>query len=279
MKYPPSLEHFDEHQQSYYERLQELKSFMLFARPIEGFLEHIIACGHFCMRRHFRALEGILQSGGLKNSIEVGGGATFGGKEVRQQVVRALFNVDPTQLKAEDYPRYGYLSGMDPDKDVIFNSEMGWHYGDVLITFKKDQLFHRTTLTVGDSVNFGRCYTMIPTRVDRVRATCLCGLEHDGKALQKIPNPIAAYMYFASLILKKRITEKNFSELEEIASKDAPPIFEFFELQYHGPLTLEDIERIDVLLQNDEEEQAALTLKPRYEECGIPFHISHGLEL
>lgn len=275
---PASLEHFAAHQEQYYERLQEFKGFPLLSRPIEGFLERIVACGHFCMRRHARSLRGILESGRIKNMMEVGSGATLGGEDVRKKTVRALFGADVEHLRPEDYPKYGYLTGMAPDKDVIFNSEMYWHFGDVLVTFKKDRVFHRTTLTVGDSVNFGRCFTMVPTMVDRVRATCLSGLEHDGKALSKIPNPVAAYMYFTSLILKKRITEKNFTDLEEIAS-DAPPIFEFFELQFHGELTLEDIERIDVQPDNEEEEKICAELKPLYEARGVPFYISRGLEL
>lgn len=271
---PRSLEFFDRHQLAYYERLQqEVPYFTKIAPLVERFLMQIVHDGAFYIRVPMADLPAILESGRLLSCVETHHGATGGGEKVRREVTEALFGCKTAQLQPADFPKYGFLSQPDAKKDLYVNGQMWCQYGDVSIQLKKERLFHRTTLTVGDSVNFGRCYTMIPTRVDHVKATCVCGLQHDGKALMAPPEPILCYYLLASWIADRKLTPANFPTLEAVA-KDAPPVFEFFELQYHGSLLLaEDVERIDVSPADEEERKTLEALRPKAEALGVPLYI------
>ena len=202
--------------------------------------------------------------------METGKGATNGGKETRREVTEAVFGCNAKKLLPSEFPKFGFLSQPDAEKDLYVNGGMWCQYGDVSIQLKKDRLFHRTTLCVGDSVNFGRCYQLIPTRVDDVKATCICGLQHDGEPLMKMgDDPVVAYAIFAQWVLEKKLTLNNFPLIEEVAH-DMPPIFDFFELQYHGDLDItKDVERIDVAPSSPEEKEKLMELKEKFKEAGV----------
>lgn len=243
---------------------------------MEAFLRQIINHGAFYLRVHVSSLEGILESKRIKNVMETGEGATVGGRETRQEAVEALFGCNAKKLLPSEYPKYGFLSQPDAEKDLYINGGMWCQYGDVSIQLKKDRLFHRTTLCVGDSVNFGRFYQLIPTRVDDVKATCICGLQHDGEPLMKMGDPVAAYAIFAQWILEHKLTVNNFPLIEEVA-KDVPPIFDFFELQYHGDIDItQDVERIDIAPSSPDEKEKLQDLKERFEKMGVKFNIFEG---
>lgn len=270
---PRTLARFDQHQHSYYKRLQELPYFTRVAPYIERFLTQIIAEGAFYIRVHQRDLPAILESGKLKSCMETHHGATGGGEATRRKVTEALFGCHADDLQPQEFPKYGFLSQPDAVRDLYVNSSMWCQYGDVSIQLKKERLMHRTTLTVGDSVNFGRCYTVVPTRVDNVKATCVCGLQHDGEPLVAPPDPAMCYLMLASWIVDRKLTPDNFPMIESVAS-DAPPVFDFFELQYHGTLSLEkDVERIDVQPGDSEERKVLEALLPKAEAAGVPLFI------
>ena len=74
-------------------------------------------------------------------------------------------------------------------------------------------------------------------------------------------------------LLRIKLTEKNFIKLEDI-TRDGPPLFQFFELQYHGRIDLlKDIERIDATLERPQDKELLTALQPQLEEIGIPFKI------
>ena len=276
MDTPKSLKALPAHQAAYREQLLRLPYYKMVAPIVEGFLRQIINHGAFYLRVHVSSLDDILESQRIKNVMETGAGATVGGKETRQEAVEALFGCNAKKLLPSEYPKYGFLSQPDAEKDLYINGGMWCQYGDVSIQLKKDRLFHRTTLCVGDSVNFGRFYQLIPTRVDDVKATCICGLQHDGEPLMKMGDPVAAYAIFAQWILEHKLTVNNFPLIEEVA-KDVPPIFDFFELQYHGDIDItQDVERIDIAPSSPEEKEKLRDLKERFEKVGVKFNIFEG---
>ena len=277
MDTPKSLRALATHQSAYQELLRQQPYYKMVAPIVEGFLRQIINHGAFYLRVHVSSLEGILESKRIKSVMETGTGATNGGKDTRREVVEALFGCNADKLLPSEFPKYGFLSQSDAVKDLYVNGGMWCQYGDVSIQLKKERLFHRTTLCVGDSVNFGRCYQLIPTRVDDVKATCICGLAHDGEPLMKMGDPVAAYAIFAQWILEKKLTIKNFPLIEEVA-KDVPPIFDFFELQYHGNIDItQDVERIDVAPSSPEEKEKLEEYKKRFEAIGVKFCICKGI--
>ena len=273
MDTPKSLRALAAHQSAYQELLRQQPYYKMVAPIVEGFLRQIINHGAFYLRVHVSSLEGILESTRIKSVMETGTGATNGGKDTRREVVEALFGCNANKLLPSEFPKYGFLSQPDAVKDLYVNGGMWCQYGDVSIQLKKDRLFHRTTLCVGDSVNFGRFYQLIPTRVDDVKATCICGLAHDGEPLMKMGDPVAAYAIFAQWILEKKLTVNNFPLIEEVA-RDVPPIFDFFELQYHGDLDItQDVERIDVAPSSPGEKEKLLELKEKFKELGVKMYI------
>ena len=273
MDTPKSLRALAAHQSAYQELLRQQPYYKMVAPIVEGFLRQIINHGAFYVRVHVSSLEGILESKRIKSVMETGTGATNGGKETRREAVEALFGCNANKLLPSEFPKYGFLSQSDAVKDLYINGGMWCQYGDVSIQLKKERLFHRTTLCVGDSVNFGRFYQLIPTRVDDEKATCICGLAHDGEPLMKMGDPVAAYALFAQWILEKKLTINNFPLIEEVA-KDVPPIFDFFELQYHGDIDItQDVERIDVAPSSPEEKEKLLELKEKFEKIGVKMYI------
>lgn len=270
---PKSLRNLAEYQEAYRQRLLDLPYYKMIAPIIETFLRQIIDRGAFYLRVHTSALKPILESGKIKSLTETGKGATEGGVETRKEVTEALFGCKASKLLPSEFPKYGFLSQPDAKLDLIVNGGMWAQYGDVSIQLKKERLFHRTTLCVGNSVNFGRCYLLIPTKVDNVKATCLCGLQHDGKPLIPIQDPIYCYAMMTEWILKKKITTQNFPNIDQIA-ENVPPLFEFFELQYHGELDIKkDVERIDITPSSEEEKKELEELKPKFEAIGVPLYI------
>lgn len=273
METPKSLQSLAVHQSAYQELLYQQPYYKMVQPIVEGFLRQIISYGAFYIRVHVSSLDGILESKRIKSVMETGKGATIGGRETRQEAVEALFGCNAKKLLPSEFPKYGFLSQPDAKKDLYVNGGMWCQYGDVSIQLKKDRLFHRTTLCVGDSVNFGRFYQLIPTKVDDVKATCICGLQHDGEPLMKMGDPVAAYAIFAQWVLERKLTVNNFPLIEEVA-KDVPPIFDFFELQYHGDLDItQDVERIDIAPSSLEEKVKLEEYKKRFEAIGVRFNI------
>lgn len=274
---PKSLSHLAAHQEAYCQRLRALPYYNLVAPVVEAFLRQIVDRGAFYLRVHLPTLRLILESGRIKSVTETGKGATEGGAETRREVTEALFGCKASKLLPSEFPKYGFLSQPDPHLDLVVNGSMWAQYGDVSIQLRKERLFHRTTLCVGNSVDFGRCYMLVPTRVDDIKATCLCGLPHDGEPLIHLQDPIFCYAKLTEWIMKREITVDNFPNIDSIA-EGMPPLFEFFELQYHGDLDLsKDVERIDAIPSSDEERATLEELKPKFEAVGVPLFIDEAL--
>lgn len=268
-----TLEYLDNYQTAYYRRLSNLPYFTQIAAVIENFLKNIIERGEFYIRVQTDVLESILESGSIKSMMETHQGTTNGGEDTRRQVTENLFGCATTTLLPADYPKYGFLSQSNARRDLMVNAHMSMQFGDASIQLDKSRLMHRTTLCVGNSVNMGNSEIMVPTRTDNVRATCITGLAHEGKR-QMLPNPMAFYYYLATKIMKGELNADNFASIDRICD-DSPMPIEYFELQYHGRISLkDDVKRIDVIPESQEERTMLDRLKPRFEALGIPLEIA-----
>lgn len=270
---PRTLARFDHHQERYYKQLQKQPLFNMVSVVIEEYIRQIVDKGAFCLRVQPGVLENILKDGRLRNKMELSEELYKGqNKETRKEVTRILFGQDPETLHPEEFHKYGYLTSPDMRKELIFNYSLVFQYGNVVMTLRKERMIHRTTLCFGDSLNFGACSHLIPTRTDRVKATCIPGLKHADSILFKM-NGIELYLYIANKILSNALTVDNFINIEEI-TEDAPPVFQFIELHYHGLIDLkQDIERIDATVEREEDQEIFESVKPRFEALGIPFKI------
>lgn len=268
-----SLENFDRYQMDYYRRLLSQPYFTQIAPVIENFLRAIVNRGEFYLRVQTRVLPDILASGCIKSMMETNSGTTFGGIDTRKEVTANLFGCDTDTLRPSDYPKYGFLSQPNAKRDLIVNAPMAMQFGDISIQLKKERMISRTTLCVGNSVNMGSCESMVPTRTDRILATCIVGLPHKNKR-QMFPNALGFYYYLATKILQRELTVDNFPSIDRICN-DTPMPLEYFELQYHGPITLtEDVARIDVIPSSPEDSEMLNSLKPKFEAIGVPLEMT-----
>lgn len=277
MELPASLSNHAFYQAEYLKKLNQLPYYNLAAPIIEDFLRKIIDAGAFYIRVHARDLATILETGVLKNMLETGTGATTGGPEVRLEANEALFGIDSSKLQPNQHPKYGYLSHPDPWRDSLINAGFCYQYGSVIIKLKKEELIHRTTISFGDSVNFGRFRFILPTRTNNVKATCLCGpavpLDKYATAMLPLRNPLDCYVYVATRIAEGKLTVDNFSNIDRILG-DQIPFFEHIELHYHGPLDIATCaEGLYCTAPEGEEKEAIEKAKPLAEKYGMDITI------
>lgn len=171
-------------------------------------------------------IKSILQDGRYKTQFET---ETSGGvlnSYIRENASHNLFNT-PSDTPKKDYEKYGYLGSKNEIKDNR-NPQLGF-YGDGIITLKKSEMMDRTTITVGDSLrdaSDGR-YIM-GSKVTNVDSTVCVGR----------PSMIEEF--------NSRINSKIESNGINDASTIGFATRSYFELQYHGDVTLKDIESITV---------------------------------
>lgn len=243
-KIPPSLRYFKEYHDANYQRLLTfLGGDLHIVHEIENFLQQLVLESDFCMRVRIDALASIIKNNEIKSSMEVGGGVTQGGKEIRKQVTKALFNADIITLRDEEYPKYGYLGVRDKMCDLMLNASMGHQYGEVIITFKKKLMLDKTTMTLGDSLNWGECYRKTPTFTASPKAICIKTFSRsDIPAQFNMPQFDAGLTAIKSIydaIVSKKLTAANPFKIEDIF--DGALGYEFFELQYHGKLIFDKV--------------------------------------
>ena len=266
----PTLANLPVYQNNYYSLMRIFPEFQECATVIEYFLKKIIEAGDIYIRVYPKTIPLILKDGCLKNAVETGTSATNGGSEARITSTVCLFNCDKNKLADADYPTFGYLSCKDSFVNEIATYDMSFQYGDAAIKLKKDHLFNRTTLTVGSSIDFMSCAHMIPTLLTDPKATCIYGPANPKGILSGSSNailgldPIRHYRLLAHAIATEELTVENFYRLEELLG-DRCPFFKYFELQFHGRVTVDDFEEISMMADLDKESQDKLA------KLGIPL--------
>ncbi|MBO6257813.1 MAG: hypothetical protein J6M93_00515 [Succinivibrio sp.] len=272
------LENFDNYQSEYISKLSgKIPHYEVVGPIISLFLNRIIRNGAFYMNVHFEDLAAILSDGELKSNMITGNSATVGGEKSRIESTCAMYNVREEDLKPEDYPKFGYLSCADTRINFFTNLDYVYQYGDVVFRFKKENLLHRTMLVIGDSMNFGHFYALVPTRVSYPLASCIYGLSNGHSVSLSAGferNPGSLWYYFVEKILAKEITTDNFYRMQDIIGSENP-YFDFFELQYIGPLMLKnDVECIDIFRKNFEGREDLLKTTEEYcKSTGIQLNL------
>ena len=173
----------------------------------------------FSSRTDSKGIIGILESGRMKSQIETGTSKGELNPDLRRRMTSELFN-DGESLDVPDDQReiYGYL-------DDAPGAEF---YGNCRLVFKKDHLMGRTTLTMGDS------------------------LEQHLRGAYQLPT-LASAPGFASYDIdtfdggwsvKSKLEEikRDFDRVEE----KGYPTSRYVELQFHGGVTTDDIDYIEM---------------------------------
>lgn len=173
------------------------------------------------------AIEQILKDGRLKGTVET---HTSNGEldvDLRKRATSELFGLwdDVDSMEDKEFEKYGYLGTADRAK----------MYGDCRIVFKKDNLWDRTTFTVGDSleahVNGGY---KTPSKVS------------DPKIISFSKDPFTPDQPDINEIAIRNI-KKAFDSIEEHGYfKGVINNEDYVELQFHGTVLLDDISYIEV---------------------------------
>lgn len=180
----------------------------------------------FATNTDSKAIEQILKDGKLKGIVETGTSNGENDVRLRKRATEELFNFfEVDDLEPAEFEKYGYLGTADRAK----------MYGDCRIVFKKDNLWDRTTFTVGDSleavVNGGY---KTPSKVS------------DPKIVSFSKDPFTPDMPTVNETAIKNI-QKAFDSIEENGYfKGVINNQDYVELQFHGDVTLADIDHIEI---------------------------------
>lgn len=230
---PETLEYLDDYllklAGSYGKREEEEK--VKEERPVvESFMKKFIENNEFCMQ--VPGDDNIIQSimsEHFKNQFETGSSMGGYNLEGRRNVASAIFGIPKNKVNdilGEKFEKYGYLG----NREHVLGSES--FYGEVKFVFDKNALKDRTTMTVGDSG-----YTdseVIASRVTSPKIESIPGVhDHRYQMLDDLYR----------LIRNRKITpDMGVKDVIRIAKDEAGQGIQYFELQYHGLLTKDDIE-------------------------------------
>ena len=226
---PVTLSNYDEAYREFREeRANEINDIVPFEQ-MNNTLNQLVENNEFRVR--FSAddssvLESILNDGRLKTQFETNTSGGALNTDVREKASYNLFNT-PSNTTAREYEKYGYLGSKDVSKDLA--SPFLYPYGDGVITLRKSEVVDRTTITFGDSLrNAVDGRYIMGSKVTSIDSTVCVGrpslIDDYNKALT---NNIAKYGI-------------------EDASSASGMTCGYLELQYHGDITLKDIESITV---------------------------------
>lgn len=201
-------------------------------KEIKAGVSQLFKHSDFALRADLGVLPLIID-GGFKNSIETGSRSDADpGAVIRRKADKNLYGTDCKN--PADHAKYGYATS--PGK----YNDGGMLYGDVQFRFKKDRLSGRVTYTLGDSFDEG--YTgefgsdLAVPGVGFVDDPGLLGLQRFIKSSEDVK------------IIKQAIKEsKSFDDLFDRIDDTHHFDFygaEYMELQYHGKLTMDDVESI-----------------------------------
>lgn len=264
MKIPASLASFSKHQQIYCERQkQSLTLAPSILQDIDDFLQKTIQESEFCMCVPLSVLPMIITSDVFKSQMEVERGATMGGKETRKTITEALFGCDCKALSPSQYPKYGMLMDKNIFRQLCIDPDVVYHYGNVIVTFKKEAVLRRTTMCVGTSLDFGEYKYKCPVLVTKPGYCCI-------RANAK--EPAVELLKFHHHIQSGEL--KADAPWTLYRTYDGALGYEFYELQFHGRLSLaRDVERVDLFPMGSDDEE-------RFQTCSSALdklHIAHDI--
>lgn len=197
----------------------------------------------FCMRIDTEeVLPKIIESGKFKTQFETNTSGGALSTSLRELTSKNLFGWEDRPTDA-GFEKYGYLRA-GSFKDEVLSGDFGVsQYGDASITFKKKNLMDRTTLTFGDSLDADGAYGEItPTKVNdfdvRHSARRMSSWATTDEDWQKLDDNVSDFTQMSNI-------QKNEFLMGDGIS-DGKISMHYTELQFHGDLTVDDIDTISI---------------------------------
>lgn len=186
------------------------------------------------------------------------------GPEARAKASTDMFGTvrDEAGKNGKQFEKYGYAGCSDFSKDVSLGGSVS-HYGDVIVHFKKENIFGRATYTMDDSL----------------------GPSHNGilpglVGMDGVTMGTGTTSYRATEGIQKIASDKAYAAAIEGPEKlrDAAQGYSsYIEMQYHGKLTIQ--QDVGQMCFTDESAMTKyLTKKSKkiLKDCGIKVYVMRG---
>ena len=203
----------------------------------------------------FKHFEEMIDQNEFKSQLQTGTGegAVYSKGDLnspRAKVSEKLFGHNRKTLKPEDFEKYGYLGG--DDHADYYGSYGATQYGEVMVTFKRDVL-RRTTFTVEDSLGNGSNEEVI-------------GTPAAAPSRYSIPTSWGTYDTIRTLADMFINGDTDIFEFNNRAGVS------YTELQYHGKLTFDDVEKIGFKSQ-DRMDRLPKEYQEKLKAMGIKLYV------
>ena len=217
---PKSLENFDEYQQKWVDT-----HFAMRAKDkelVQNGIKSVIDNNAYSMRVNAKNLQNIIDNGFLNQFETKTSGGTLSNADRRIASYR-LFGNDAKNMSNSEFEKYGYLGSKDFLNDTL--SSTSGQYGKTIVKFNKDKLKDRVTYTIDDSLGNALYNEVVGGKIG------------DECSISGVPifNMDDVLDYFKESNLDAIYNADEFAQL--MGGR-------YFELQYHGKLTIDDVESI-----------------------------------
>lgn len=251
---PQSLKYLSAHREAYEKSHPSLLNADQ-RHIVEQFLNALVRhCDPgLCVPIH--AWHDILVSNVLKNRLELNQGSVED-QAVRREAIHHLFGC-PKQMNASAYPKYGFL--MDPDilRHILQDGNLVFQYGSVILKLKKQAMWTRTTMTVGNSLNFQVYKHKCPMNLNESRISCI---------------PMRHQPPFYDAVVSGKCKWDMPGAIGEVFSDLAA--LEYYECQYHGRIAIDrDVEKVYLYPTTGEDETIFRAELPILAQKQIPWEI------
>lgn len=218
---PKSLEHFDDYQKKWVET--ELSGVPAKTKEaLEKNIKTVIDNNAYAMRVNSKDLQSIIDNGFLNQLETKTSGGTLS-SDRRKTASYRLFGNDALKMDAHDFEKYGYLGSYDFAVDSATSD--AWQYGKTIVHFSKEKLKDRVTYTMDDSLG-----------------NALYGRVVGGKIGDECSiSGIAKYDIGYATDTFKYASRDDLFNPDKLAQDMGA---RYWELQYHGELSINDVESI-----------------------------------
>lgn len=217
---PKSLENFDDYQKQWVDT-----HFAMRAKDkeiVQKGIQSVIDNNAYSIRVNAKNLQSIIDDGFLNQFETKTSGGTLSNSDRRNASYR-LFGNDALHMKDSEFEKYGYLGSKDFLNDALSSATS--QYGKTIVKFNKDRLKDRVTYTIDDSLGNALYNEVVGGKIG------------DECSISGVPifNMDDVLDYFKESDLNDIYNADEFAQVMGCR---------YFELQYHGKLTIDDVDSI-----------------------------------